>query len=224
MSEIVDSTLTFNNLAAGIIPIVSSTSGVNPGKSITDGNYNTRWYSSNANPSAFLMDLGRTCNLDGYAIVGGGTKSYEIMISLDRQNWETIYTVEDATGTARKRICNMFDKTYPARYVQVVFTERLVARYGNQVYEFELLGTETDEKFNRISAPTNLTVSAMGTKTLRLKWNAVAGAKEYRVYKSVEGKKAVGVTYELVGTTTETTMQNVMGTDMCSYVVTAVTE
>ncbi|MFD1630403.1 discoidin domain-containing protein [Pseudopedobacter beijingensis] len=101
----------------------------------TDGDKATRWGSSHSDPQWIYIDLQQSSFIGYVSLLWEPAYAslYEIQVSDDEQNWETVKTVNGLGGTETTEI----NKT--ARYIRMYGLERATT-YGYSLYEFEVYG------------------------------------------------------------------------------------
>ncbi|WP_455716044.1 discoidin domain-containing protein [Anaerosporobacter sp.] len=128
----------------------SSVLGWNYATNVTDNNYDTRWESiQGVDPQWIIIDLENTFTLSGLNLYWetAAAKNYEILLSNDGNNWESVYTTTNGNGGLNNGYANRqsglesikFDKSYQARYVKMYGTQRTTG-YGYSLWEVEVLG------------------------------------------------------------------------------------
>ncbi len=129
------------NIAKNKSAYSSSNQNGNPASDAVDGNLSTRWSSLDADPQWIKIDLGSTYNLTGAKIVweAAYAKIYTIDVSLDDNNWETVYSTSNGEGGTANY---SFNDT--ARWIRMYSTQRNTQQqyWGNSIWEFEVYGSE----------------------------------------------------------------------------------
>lgn len=159
----------------------------NTADKVGDGDKDTRWESEAKDPQNITIELPQTTDLGGIKIIweGAAAKAYTIEVSEDGQNWKTAFAKEN--GKSGETVSVKFDSVYPAKYVRMNGTER-TGGYGYSIYEIELFGKGEDQRV-LLEAPVVKAVKA-GESEIKLTWNAVNGAVEYKVYRALSPKAA----------------------------------
>lgn len=159
----------------------------NTADKVGDGDKDTRWESEAKDPQNITIELPRTTDLGGIKIIweGAAAKAYTIEVSEDGQNWKTAFAKEN--GKSGETVSVKFDSVYPAKYVRMNGTER-TGGYGYSIYEIELFGKGEDQRV-LLEAPVVKAVKA-GESEIKLTWNAVNDAVEYKVYRALSPKAA----------------------------------
>lgn len=126
----------FRNIASG--KTAYSSSEENPGtltESVIDGDRTTRWGSAHSDDQWVYVDLQTPSFISYLSLVWEASYAtlYEIQVSNDALNWETIKTVNGLGKTEIQEI----NKT--ARYIKIQGLERS-STYGYSLYEFEVYG------------------------------------------------------------------------------------
>ncbi len=101
----------------------------------TDGSYTTRWGSAHSNPQWIYVDLQQGSFVGYVSLVWEAAYSsqYELQISNDGQNWETIKAVNGLGKT------ELIEVNRTTRYVRMYGLARATT-YGHSLYEFEIYG------------------------------------------------------------------------------------
>jgi hypothetical protein len=99
-----------------------------------DGDPQTRWSSVFSNAQWITVDLGKKQHLDSLRLVweDAYARTYRVLTSLDRKNWETVYTENEGTG-GREEFS--FDPQL-VRYVKIDLGER-ATKWGFSLCEIE---------------------------------------------------------------------------------------
>jgi GH35 family endo-1,4-beta-xylanase len=131
------------NLALGK-PVTASSikRGDFPAEDAVDGKITTRWSSGFSDPQWIQVDLGAIYHinrvlLDWEASYG---VAYEIQVSSDGSNWETVYSTTSGDGGI-----DDLSVSGSGRYVRMYGTSRVVlqgASYGYSLWEFEVYGVK----------------------------------------------------------------------------------
>jgi hypothetical protein len=128
------------NLALSKPATASSGGSDSPAEYAVDGNTITRWASDSSDPQWIQVDLGAVYQIhevmlnweSAYAV------GYEIQVSNDSSNWQTIYSTTSGIGGIEDlRVSGR------GRYVRMLGTSRTVingASYGYSLYELEVYG------------------------------------------------------------------------------------
>ena len=132
-----------NNLALQKTVVVSSTEGQNNGAYAVDGNENTRWSSEFSDPQWLYVDLGQSYDIDRVIIVWetARAKNYEIQISNDGSNWQTVRHVAENLNE-RNEESNL---NATARYVRIYGTTRATG-YGYSIRELEVYSKDPNQE------------------------------------------------------------------------------
>jgi endoglucanase Acf2 len=104
-------------------------------KHATDGDVTTRWGSEHSDPQWIYVDLGSASYVSAVSILWETAYSslYDIQISNDKTNWETVQTISCSGGRETTEI------NRSARYVRIYGRQRATA-YGHSLYELEVYG------------------------------------------------------------------------------------
>lgn len=126
------------NLALNKPAMVSSTQSGFPASNAVDGNNGTRWASDWSDPQWIYVDLQDSYNitevkLNWEAAYG---KTYQIQVSSDATNWNTIYSTTTGAGGVE----DLTRLSGTGRYVRIYGTARGTV-YGYSLWELEVYGT-----------------------------------------------------------------------------------
>ncbi|MFH0880038.1 MAG: discoidin domain-containing protein [Lentisphaerota bacterium] len=130
-------------LAGGSIQAAASSVQNSPdhlvAQNAVDGNPRTRWSSEPSDAQWLLIDMGATQDMVGLELSWetARAKAYNVMISLDGEDWLKVYGTEKGEGT--------FDDVYfgmqHARYVKLLFHKRATS-WGYSLWEVHPLGAD----------------------------------------------------------------------------------
>lgn len=126
-------------ISQGRATYASTYTGYNSSDNAVDGDAGSRWESVWTNTSEwFYVDLGKKANISSIYISweGAYAKAYNIQISDDEENWETVY--ENSACQGGEETINLIEN---ARYVRINMTEKALSAYGYSFYEFQVYGT-----------------------------------------------------------------------------------
>ncbi|MCY3414539.1 MAG: discoidin domain-containing protein [Candidatus Heimdallarchaeota archaeon] len=126
------------NLAFEKPVTVSSVESDNyPGSNAVDGIVSTRWSSEFNDPQWIYVDLLKIHIIQMIVLnwENAYASSYEIQLSNDSNNWETIYTSSNSNGG----IDEIYVAELRARFVRMFGLDR-ATEYGYSIYEFEVYG------------------------------------------------------------------------------------
>ncbi|MGJ7908474.1 discoidin domain-containing protein [Actinopolyspora sp. H202] len=103
-----------------------------PPANVTDGDDSTRWASDWSDPQWIQVDLGSATSFDHLQLVWEAAygSHYEIRVSEDGTNWNTIHTMSNGNGGV-----DSLDVSGTGRYVRMYGTERGTG-YGYSLKEF----------------------------------------------------------------------------------------
>jgi len=130
------------NLAYGKPGTASSTQTIYfPAKNAVDGNANTFWSSAYSDPQWIQVDLGAIYKINRVVLSWEAAYgvAYEIQISSDGSNWETLYSTTTGDGGI-----DDLSVSGSGRLIRMYGTSRAVINgksYGYCLYEFEVYGT-----------------------------------------------------------------------------------
>lgn len=121
------------NLALG--KNVTTSSAENPsvdGSKLVDGAAETRWSSNFSDNEWFVVDLGQSYTINKVTLdwEASYATAYNIQVSMDNNNWVTVYETTSGKGGDEEIIINAID----ARYVKVQGVKRALA-YGYSLWE-----------------------------------------------------------------------------------------
>lgn len=131
------------NLARGKPVTASSIEGiVYPAKNAVDGHITTRWSSGFSDPQWIQVDLGDSYHINRVVLDWEASYgvAYEIQVSINDSEWETVYSTTDGDGGI-----DDLSLSGSGRYVRMYGTSRVViqgASYGYSLYEFEVYGAQ----------------------------------------------------------------------------------
>jgi len=117
-------------------------------ESLGDGDINTAWSSSEHQKQFIEIDLKKYREFGGLVIDWDEkdyAEKYNVQISNDKKNWETVYSVKNGKGGRRY----IYLKDYEAKYVRLLLT-KYSGKNGYAVKEIEVKGfefSENPEKF-----------------------------------------------------------------------------
>lgn len=105
---------------------------------INDGDYNTRWGSAFSEPEFIQVDLSENYVINKINIFWDNVyaTSYRVDVSLDEDEWTTIYTDQSGNGG----LDNLNFDEIACRYVRLHCLARS-SQYGSSVFELEVYGT-----------------------------------------------------------------------------------
>ena len=143
-----------------------------------DGKTDTRVSFAKSNDQWLLVDLGKEYDIDTVVLdYESAVGKYEIQVSTDGSNYQTVYTKNEDTVTSKttERQTITFD-TITARYVKYVQKEMWKhsngAWYSRSLYEFEVYQASGSELLEKISAfETELNKYAVGVHNEQLDQN-----------------------------------------------------
>ena len=126
------------NLALHKVVTVSSVENVGtPGTNAVDGDYTTRWSSTNSDPQWIYVDLQAIYNITRVKLTWetAYATSFQIQVSSDAVNWTNIYTTTTGTGGTN----DLTGLSGTGRFVRMYGTVRATT-YGYSLWEFEVYG------------------------------------------------------------------------------------
>ena len=126
------------NLALNRPGTASSVVGAFGANNAFDSNAQSRWESEYSDPQWIYVDLGNTYNINRVNILWETAlgKDYQVQVSADANNWQTIETVTNNTNTSN----DLTGLSGSGRYVRIYGTARNTA-YGYSIYSMEVYGS-----------------------------------------------------------------------------------
>ncbi|WBQ03081.1 discoidin domain-containing protein [Kribbella sp. CA-293567] len=105
--------------------------------SAVDGDAGTRWSSAHADPQWIQVDLGQTATVNQVQLnwETAAAKAFQIQVSADGTNWNSIYTTTTSTGGNQT-----LTVSGSGRYVRMLGTQR-TTQWGYSLWEFKVFGT-----------------------------------------------------------------------------------
>lgn len=110
-----------------------------------DGNLSTKWCDNGSKNPYMIVDLGAVKTITGFALhnaqAGGenaewNTKDYDILVSDDKENWETVVEHRNNTAAISQDTIAKVEARYVKLYLQKAESSGNTAR----IYEFQILG------------------------------------------------------------------------------------
>ncbi|MBM7843577.1 glycosyl hydrolase family 18 protein [Herpetosiphon giganteus] len=126
------------NIARGRNATASSTEASSYGASLAvDGNNSTRWSSAWTNPQWLQVDLGSSYALNRVILnwEAAYARGYQVQVSNDANNWQTIYSTSNGDGGSDNLSLNG-----TGRYLRV-YTTAKATEWGVSLFELEAYGT-----------------------------------------------------------------------------------
>ena len=117
-----------------------------------DGDTETRWSSGNSTEAWIRVDLGYNFILSQVILnwEGAYSKSYQIELSNDDQNWVSVYNT--TTGNGGVDTIDISSNTFgAARYIRMKSTSPYNSNWGISIWEFEVYGVEDTAPFVTVS-------------------------------------------------------------------------
>ncbi|MDO5446697.1 MAG: discoidin domain-containing protein [Prevotellaceae bacterium] len=126
------------NVALGCTVTSSSQKDYNPAKALTDGKSHTRWESEVSDPQWICVDLGEVKNINMVQLYWefARAREYNIDVSIDGQDWKTVYKNNDCKGGLERIEFAPVD----ARYVRMIGISR-ATYYAYSLYEMNVFET-----------------------------------------------------------------------------------
>ena len=108
-----------------------------PAANAIDGNLSTRWSSQFSDPQSLTIDLGQVRYVNRVKLTWETSRSadYDIRVSSDNVNFQTIYTNAHGGGS----VDDITTVSTTARYVRM-FSRARTTQYGNSLFEMEVFG------------------------------------------------------------------------------------
>ncbi|WP_254777010.1 discoidin domain-containing protein [Paenibacillus sp. yr247] len=173
-------------------PTFTSDKPNNPGSYAVDGKLDTRWESAFSDPQFVAVNLKSEYKISHVRLnwENAAGKSYTVQVSVDGQNWKTVYT----TTRGHEGIDDITFPAANARYVKVEGTKR-TTNYGYSLWEMEVFGTPAsnldapeliaDTTMNRAGQPIDISFEDFadwrsGIQAVKVNGTAVASA-QYQV-------------------------------------------
>ncbi len=105
----------------------------------TDGNPGSRWESAYTDPQWLEVDLGTQTQICSASLSWetAYASSFQIQVSTDNVNWNTVYSTTTATGGNES-----FTFSATARYIRVNCLKR-ATQWGDSIWEFDVYGLTT---------------------------------------------------------------------------------
>lgn len=102
-----------------------------------DGRDNTRWSSPFSDPQWLRIDTGSECTLSGFMIrwESAYSSAYQIDVSLDGRNWETVYETDRGDGNTDY----IFIEPVRARFFRIMGLKRATG-WGHSLWEVDAWG------------------------------------------------------------------------------------
>ncbi len=156
------------NVAKGSLVTVSSESGEFKAKYATDGSKDTRWQANWGASQWMTLDMGKAYKIGGVRLLWEPAfgKAYDILVSTDGVNYESVASVTDGDGATDEIFFNAVD----ARYLKLDFKE-MGSQYGYSLYEVEVMesdGTELTVNCGNIIPETVIEKKILSTASLIL--------------------------------------------------------
>lgn len=154
------------NLAGGKTTYASS--GVETSSLAVDGNMGTRWESAHSDSEWIAVDLGQREDIGKVLLHWEGAygKQYEIQVSDDNENWNTVYIETNSDGNA-----DDLSVEASGRYVRMLGKER-ATEWGYSLWELQV--------FAQVKASVDATLSDIKVNGVSVP-NFLAGQSEYNV-------------------------------------------
>ncbi|MGL6159136.1 ThuA domain-containing protein [Microbulbifer sp.] len=104
---------------------------------LIDGDFSTRWSSDYRDPSWITLDLREAYPINKVKLFWEAAhgRDYEIQVSNDAENWDTVYERSDSEGGTE----NIRFDPVTARFIRLYGKER-ATRWGYSLYQFEVYG------------------------------------------------------------------------------------
>ncbi|MCD1259323.1 discoidin domain-containing protein [Paenibacillus athensensis] len=140
------------NLALNHTATASSTDDAARGAANAfDGNPSTRWSSAYNDPQWVSVDLGAVKSVNSVSLSWetAYAKAFQIQVSSDNANWQTVYTT--TVGAGGTQTLNF--PAANARYIRMYGTQR-ATQWGYSLYEFEVYGAASTPTPSPTATPT----------------------------------------------------------------------
>ncbi|MFH5801946.1 family 16 glycoside hydrolase [Haladaptatus sp. CMAA 1911] len=202
-----------------------------------DGNMDTRWGSKYDAPEWIRVDLGLEMSVNEVILEweAAYATEYEIQVSNDDTNWTTVYT--ETNGDGNQDVITFEPTT--ARYVRVYGQTRALPQYGFSLYEFAVIGSNSEDDGQVIEGGTtielggetsgwkgrapssieeakNPTLRLQANETYQITWENLDGVLHDINILNAQGNEIVGT--ETMSTEGETqTLEFTATTEMTAY-------
>ncbi len=125
-----------------------------------DGDMNSRWSSSYQNDQWIYVDLQKPAKIDSVKLFWEAAygKGYEIQVSDDSQNWNTVFTETDGNGGKDAIVLDGITTQYVRMFGHIRGTDFGFSLFEFEIYGEELLGIE-DHKLNIAVYPNPITTN-----------------------------------------------------------------
>ena len=156
------------NVAVGGVATATTETAGNLASYAIDGNPNTRWESTAADPQSLTIDLRAPTTIATIIIKWEAAFSSKYIIegSVNGTTWERLVTVTNGTGNSE---LHMINSSAAYRYVRLTGTARASA-YGHSIYEFEIFAGDEPEQpltqYAYLNMPKTLDASFTGVPKL----------------------------------------------------------
>lgn len=146
LSSILCSVFGIENIALNKYATASASIGANTPEKLNDGNYTSRWESPHKSDGQWVqIDLEDVYELISTKIIweGASAASYEIQVSKDNVQWNTIKTKTSTSGARTDEFSFDAGAVTGIRYMRLDLKTR-TTNYGFSIYEWEIYGVKTD--------------------------------------------------------------------------------
>lgn len=106
-------------------------------RNVVDGNMGTRWASKFEEKAWIYVNFGKKYKINKVKIYweNAYAKEYNVLTSIDGENWTTVATIKDGDGGTDEIAFNPIN----ARYVKIKCNKKALEDYGYSIWEIEAL-------------------------------------------------------------------------------------
>nr|WP_319510277.1 discoidin domain-containing protein [uncultured Draconibacterium sp.] len=130
------------NMANGKKVVASSSTETGDASLVVDGGSGSRWESEHSDSQWIYVDLEEVQKVQKVVLKweNAFARAYEVQVSIDAKNWETVYKTEEGEGGN-----NILEfESVEARYVKMNGLQR-ATQFGYSIYEMEVYGEECSD-------------------------------------------------------------------------------
>ncbi len=134
-----------------------------------DNDFSTRWGSKFSDPQWLEIDMGVVTKIVGVTLYWEAAygKSYDILVSKDKNNWTKVYSEENGDGM----VDDIYFKKTTARYIKIFGKERGTA-WGFSLWEVSIKGIDEEIVLNASSSLKNSSASNVFDGNLESIWQS----------------------------------------------------
>jgi hypothetical protein len=135
------------NVAEAAVNSSSNEEGFKP-EFAFDSDMTTRWSSNFTDDEWLIIDIGLEQEIVGLILYweAAYAQSYEVLLSADKENWRSVYKIDDSDGS----IDDIYFGRRKARYIKIKGVKRATA-WGYSLWEVEILGLDKEIKIGASS-------------------------------------------------------------------------